>query len=200
LPDTIYIDPLVTYDIVVHTLPEVRVDSVRLIPGQHVIIAIAAPQGFLKLKIENNDMTLKDLSCIVRQNGKKETLNVQSFGTTNKYLTGKYDLEILCLPLILVDSVEISQSHTTTVEIPSPGIAVIQKSVNGYGSLYLEENNRLTWIYDLRENYLQESLMLQPGRYRVVFRSKYLNQSIYTLEKSFKIESGVSTNISLYSN
>ncbi|MCX6233278.1 MAG: VWA domain-containing protein [Bacteroidetes bacterium] len=199
LPDTLVIDPLVTYNIVVHTLPPVKADSVRLTPGLHTIIAIDAPQGSLKLKVGNNDMTIMDLNSIVRQDGKIETLYVQSFGTTRKYLTGLYDLEILCLPRMIVENVEINQSHTTTVEIPSPGIAVIQKSVYGYGSLYVEENNQLKWIYDLRENYLQESLMLQPGKYRIVFRSKYLNQSINTIEKSFKIDSGGSTNINLYS-
>ena len=32
MPDTLDIDPLITYDIVVHTIPPVRVDSIRLIP------------------------------------------------------------------------------------------------------------------------------------------------------------------------
>ncbi len=200
LPDTILIDPLITYDIVVHTLPPVRADSLRLTPGQHTIIPISTPQGYLRLKVGNNDLTLRDLNCIIRQNGKMETLNVQPFGTTAKYLTGKYDLEILCLPRIMVPDVDISQSHTTTVEIPSPGIVIIQKSVYGYGSLYSKINNRMQWIYDLRENTLQESLMLQPGTYAVVFRSKYLNHSLYTIEKTFKIESGVSTTVNLYSN
>jgi Ca-activated chloride channel family protein len=200
LPDTILIDPLITYDIVVHTLPPVSADSLRLTPGQHTIIPISTPQGYLRLKVGNNDMTLRDLNCIVRQNGKMETLNVQPFSTTAKYLIGKYDLEILCLPRIKVPDVDISQSHTTTVEIPSPGIVIIQKSVYGYGSLYSKINNRMQWIYDLRENTLQESLMLQPGTYAVVFRSKYLNHSFYTIEKTFKIESGVSTTVNLYSN
>jgi Ca-activated chloride channel family protein len=200
LPDTIIVDPLITYDVVVHTLPPVRADSLRLTPGQHTVIPINAPQGYLRLKVGNNDMTLRDLNCIVRENDKMGTLNVQPFGTMAKYLTGKYDLEILCLPRIMVEDVDISQSHTTTVEIPSPGIAIIQKSVYGYGSLYSKETNRMQWIYDLRENSLQESLMLQPGTYVVVFRSKYLNHSFYTIEKTFKIESGVSTTISLYSN
>jgi Ca-activated chloride channel family protein len=198
LPDTLIIDPLVTYDIEVHTIPPVRVDSVKLVAGKHTIIPVNTPQGFLKLKIGNNDRTIKELYCIVRKQSKTETLNIQLFGSTVKYLTGKYDLEILTLPRIKINEVEITQSHTTTVEIPQPGIVVIQKSVNGYGSLYAEEDNRLKWIYDLRENKLQESLVLQPGYYRVVFRSKYMNESIYTIEKSFYVESGTSSNIKVY--
>jgi len=126
---------------------------------------------------------------------------VQQFDQTEKFLTGSYDVEILCLPRILVNNVEIQQSHTTTVEIPLPGIAVIQKSTNGYGSLYLEDKNQLKWLYNLRDNQQQqETMYLQPGNYRVVFRSKYSNQSSYTTEKSFRVEPGQTVNLKLYTN
>jgi len=200
LPDTLYIDPLLNYDIEVHTLPPVRLDSVSLVAGKHTLIGIDAPQGFIKLKIGNNDRTVKDLKSIVRKNGKMETMHIQTFGTTKKYLTGKYDLEVLTLPRIRINDVQVSQSQTTTVEIPQPGIVVIQKSVNGYGSLYLEEDNKLKWIYDMRDTKLQESLGLQPGHYRIVFRSKYMNQSMYTIEKPFEVKPGTSINVKLYAH
>ena len=115
-----------------------------------------------------------------------------------KYIVGEYDLEVLCLPRLKVEKVDIRQSHTTNVEIPMPGIAVIQKSTNGYGSLYQDGQNGLTWLYNLRDNQQQqETLYLQPGTYKVVFRSKYANQSSYTVEKSFKVESGQTTNLKL---
>jgi len=198
LPDTLTIDPLLTYDIVIHTLPPVKVDSVKLVAGKHTIVAAQSPQGFLKLKVGNNDRTVKDLRCVVRLADSSETLNIQQFGPEKKYLIGTYDLEILSLPRIKLTDVEISQSHTTTVEIPQPGIVVIQKSVNGYGSLYVERDNRLEWIFDLRDNLLQESLVLQPGQYRVIFRSKYMNQSFYTIDRPFIIESGSTTNLKLF--
>lgn len=200
LPDTLYIDPLLAYDIEVHTLPMVRTDSITLVPGKHTLIPIDAPQGFLKLKIGNNDRTVKDLKCIVRESGEMETIHIQTFGTTKKYITGKYDLEALTLPRIKISNVQVSQSQTTTVEIPQPGIVVIQKSVNGYGSLYLEEDNKLKWIYDMRDHKLQESLGLQPGHYRIVFRSKYMNQSMYTIEKAFEVKPGTSINVKLYAH
>jgi Ca-activated chloride channel family protein len=94
--------------------------------------------------------------------------------------------------------VDISQSKTTTVEIPMPGIAIIQPMAKGYGSLYLEEDNRLKWIYNLGERGQQETLYLLPGKYRVVFRSKFVTKSIFTIEKSFKVESGITIRIPLY--
>ena len=198
VPDTVRIDPLLTYNLVVHTLPPVTLDSITLTPGKHTIIALDAPQGMLDLKVGNNDRTIKDLFCIVRMAGSMQTLNIQTFGSPAKYITGKYDLEVLSLPRILINNVVIKQSHTTTVEIPQPGILVVSKSVNGYGSLYLETGNELKWVYELRDNKLQESLVLQPGNYRILFRSKYLSQTLYTIEKKFRIEPGITLNLKIY--
>ena len=200
LPDTLEIDPLLTYDIVVHSIPQVRKDSVKIISGIHNTIGIDVPQGFLTFKTGGTS-TIKNLPCIIRKAGDNETINIQDFEQTEKYLIGNYDVEILCLPRIKVKDVYIDQSHTTTVDIPLPGIAVIQKSTNGFGSLYVEEKNNLTWIYNLRDTQQnQETLYLQPGRYRVVFRSKYSYKSSYTIEKSFDVEPGQTVNVKLYTN
>ena len=174
-------------------------DSIKLTPGKHTIIPAETPQGSLYLKMIGNSVKYtRDISTIVRQKDSMKTLNIQSFGLTEKYIVGKYDLEILCLPRLLINDVDISQSTTTTVEIPQPGIAVIQMPANGYGSVYYEDDNKLNWIYNLREYSTQESLVLQPGKYRVVFRSKLLNKSAYTVEKSFVIKSSASVTVKLF--
>jgi Ca-activated chloride channel family protein len=198
LPDTLYIDPLITYDIVVHTIPPVFADSVQLNSGTHNIIPISVPQGYMHLKLASQSSIFKDLKCIVRREGSMETTNVQSFGDVEKYITGNYSLEVLSLPRMYIDDVQISQNQTTTVEIPTPGIAVIQKSTRGYGSLHVEKGDRLEWIYNFRDMPMtQESLVLLPGTYRAVFRSKYSDRSIYTVEKRFVVKSGLTTNVRL---
>jgi len=200
LPDTLDVDPLATYRIVVYTIPPVSKDSVKLTPGKHTVVGIDVPQGYLTFKASGN-ATLKYLPCIIRRTGQNLTLNLQQFDQVEKYLIGKYDIEILCMPRIIVKDVEVTQSHTTYVEIPSPGIAVIQRATNGYGSLYVEEGKRLTWLYNLKDSpQQQETLYLQPGSYKVVFRPKYSNSSSYTEEKSFTVESGQTTNVKMFSN
>ena len=199
LPDTLVIDPMLTYDLVVNTLPSIRLDSISLVPGAHVTVSVSAPQGYLNLKIGANERIVKNLQAIVKQQGKSQTLNVQSFGESKKYLCGTYDLEILTLPRLYISDVRINQSKTTTIDIPLPGIVVIRKSVNGFGSLYLEKNNTLQWIYDLRENVLQETLVLQPGNYKVVFRSRNAERALYTIDNSFTILPGGTSNVNLFS-
>jgi Ca-activated chloride channel family protein len=200
VPDTLDIDPLITYDLTVHTLPPVHKDSVTLTPGTHNIIGIDAPQGYIAFKASGNNL-LKNTPCIIRQKNKSEIINVQQFDQTEKYLTGSYDIEILCLPRIRLTDVAVQQSHTTTIEIPLPGIAVIQKTINGYGSLYLEDKNQLIWIYNFRDTpQQQETLYLQPGSYRIVFRSKYSNKASCSTEKQFRVEPGQTVVVKLYPN
>ena len=194
-PDTVNIDPLGSYKMVVHTIPPVTVDSIKLTPGKHNIIAAKTPQGQLQLKVQGRS-EYKKLQCIVRQHGKMKTLNVQDFNKTVKYIVGRYDLEVLSLPRLNFD-VDIQQSHTATVEIPQPGIASIVLSARGKGAIFLEKDNKLELIYNLKENNLRETLTMQPGRYRVIFRSLNARQSLYTQEKSFKITSGGSTQVRL---
>jgi len=199
VPDTLVIDPLLTYNIVVHTIPPCSVERVTLSAGKHTIIGVKCPQGILDLHLEGRDRTVRDLKCIVRQNGKMETLNLQQFGYTEKYLTGLYDLEVLTLPRIYIEDVEINQSHTTTISIPLPGIAVIEKKAAGFGGIYLEKENALELVYNFRENTLdRETIVLQPGNYRVIFRSKYSKRSAFTVEKRFSVTSGKSVNVKLY--
>lgn len=198
LPDTLEIDPLVTYDIVVHTIPPVRKDSVKITSGRHNVIGIDAPQGYLAFKASGN-ATLKYLPCLIRRKGSHEILNVQQFDQVEKYMVGEYEADVLCLPRITVNDIDVRERHTTTVEIPVPGIAVIETTMNGYGSLYLEEGKELKWLYNLKDTpQHQETLYLQPGKYRVVFRSKYSNRASYSVEKSFAVEGGQTTNVKLY--
>ncbi len=199
LPDTLVLDPMITYDLVVHTLPPVYLDSITLVSGAHLTATLKTPQGYLDLRVGSNDRIVKNMFAVVRQHGDNKTLNVQNFGDNKKYICGNYDLEILTLPRIYMENVKITQGRTTTIDIPLPGIVVIRKSVNGFGSLYVERGGRLEWIYDLRENILQETLVLQPGHYQVVYRSRNTDRAMYTIENKFTVTPGGTSNVSVFS-
>lgn len=193
-PDTIPLDPVLKYDLTVHTLPEVSKKDITIKPGIHNIIAVDAPQGYLKLKM-NGMNEYDDLKCIVRQKGQMKTLYVQNFEEVTKYITGDYDLEILTLPRMYVPDVNIKQSHTTKVFIPEPGIATIYLPSKGVTSIFLENDNKLEWIYNISPYTDRETVVLQPGSYRVVYRGTNVKQVIYTKEKRFKVKSGASTQV-----
>lgn len=195
-PDTIYyLDPLMIYDVKVHTMPPVIIEEVKVNPGKHNIIPVDAPQGSLTLLVGGS--TQVAYRAIVRKVAEMETLTTQTFGNTEKYLVGNYDLEILSLPRIHVSNVEVKQSHNTTVEVPQPGIAVIRLPAQGYAKVLHEEGNELHVIHVLRDNVQSETIYLQPGNYRVVYRPKASSQTTFSIDRSFRIESGISTMVNL---
>ena len=197
-PDTIYIDPIGTYKLVVHTIPEVTKENIKLIPGKHNVIAVDAPQGYLNLKTGDIATNYKKLPCIVRKKGEMQTLNVQDFNSYEKYIVGKYDLEILTQPRIYLNNVDIGQNKTTTIEVPQAGSVVIYKPAPGPASIYLEDKNKLVWVDNLNGNSTQENIILQPGKYRVVYRSQFVKETIYTIEKRFSVESGGIITVKLF--
>ena len=195
LPDTLTIDPIGSYHLVVHTIPPVEKHDIALIAGKHNVIAVSTPQGTLELKVAFNNY--KSLRCIVRKHQEMQTLNVQDFGQKEKYLVGKYDLEILTLPRILLSNVDIAQSKTTTIEIPQSGQALVTKPTEGYGSVYLEEKGILTWVCNLQDIGTQETVVLQPGNYRIEWRARNAREAVYTVLRKFKVESGSSVPVKL---
>jgi len=196
LPDTLSIDPLSTYRMKIHSVPSVSKDSVELTPGIHNIIAIDVPQGDLILKVDGKH-DYENLQAIVRKNGEMHTLNIQRIDDKQRYLVGTYDLEILTLPRMYVGGVEISQSSTTKVEIPQPGMAHIMRKSKGVGDVFLKEGVGLSWIYSLNSELTSESIPLQPGEYKVVFRPIGSKRAFYTLAQDFTIFEGKSKLVEL---
>jgi Ca-activated chloride channel family protein len=186
-PDTLVLDPLVTYRLTVHTIPAINKDSFKLIAGKHAVIALDAPQGYLNIKSDNGAQA-RNLLCIIRKAGDMNTLNYQEVNRIDKYITGKYDIEIPVLPKMLLYNVDITQSTTTTVQIPSAGLVTFLMTAPGYGSLYLRENDKdLKWIYNLNTSVKNESLYLQAGSYTVVYRALNAKQTLYTINKTFEV-------------
>jgi len=197
VPDTIYLDPRHVYDVVVHTIPEVRKDSIVVNEAEHNTIAMDAPVGTLDLHIDAKE-PISGLQALIRQQGHHETLNVQAFDHKEIYLTAYYQLEVLSLPRLIIDSVLISQNHVTDVEIPGPGILVVKKPGLGYGSIFKETKDGLEWVYRLRNeiNHV-ESMYLLPGDYRIVYRNKFSNNTTSSISKRFKIKTGSTLTLDL---
>jgi Ca-activated chloride channel family protein len=195
-PDTLLLDPLVNYRLVVHTIPPVHLDPVELIQGKHNIIAVDAPQGFLRVETDGGTQ-YRDLQFFVRRPGTTETLNVQLMNTSEKYLTASYDIEIPTLPRLTFKDIEILQSHTTAIKIPRPGVVTLQIANEGYCGLFLEDENGLTWITNVNTSSRSVPIVLLPGTYRAVYRSASAKRSHFTIESSFTVESGKSTYVKI---
>lgn len=196
-PDTLVLNPDLKYDLVVHTIPPVEKKNISITKGKHNVIPVDAPQGFLKLEQEGPEVKNSPVT-VIRKSGQLNTLLVQEFGKTEKLIVGKYDLEVLTLPRIKINSVEIKQSAVNTVKVPSSGIFYGKKMSPGYGSIYLDDGKTVEWVYNLNNGLLNETLYLQPGKYKVVFRYETVKETTRTIERNFEIKSGATTHVQLY--
>ncbi len=198
LPDSLNIDHLPEYKVVINTIPPRVIDPVILTEGKHTTISTLCPQGSLIVKLQGSSKADFNPAILVKAKNYNEILNIQYFNNNVKYISGKYDLDILTLPAIHLEGVEIVPDNQTNIKIENPGIATIQKSIRGYGSIYLLKGNNQILVINFGSISNQtESLYLQPGRYLLVFRSKYVYQSVTTIEKEFVIKSEKTTRIKL---
>jgi Ca-activated chloride channel family protein len=197
-PDMLDIDALITYDLVLNTVPAVAERNISIQPGRHNVIRVKAPQGVLHLR-QDGPSPYGSLTAIVKQQGAGQTLHVQVFGEQQKYLSGLYDLEILTLPRIYLQGVELKQGQTNTITIPPPGQLAIASEMKGYGSIYLlEEDGRQRWLSNLPEENSKVTMALQPGNYRLVYRIKTAQASKFTDIKDFSIKSGATTTVKIF--
>ncbi|MDX5422286.1 MAG: VWA domain-containing protein [Hymenobacteraceae bacterium] len=196
--DVLEIDALLPYDLVVNTTPPVVNRNLIIRPGQHNILKVRSPQGVLYLR-QDGPTPYGQLQAIVREHGSGQTLNVQTFGNSHRYLTGKYDLEILTMPRIHMQGVDIKQGHTNTITVPVPGQLAVSSQMQGYGSIYeLDDSGRQRWLCNLPEDNSRVTLPLQPGKYKFVYRMKSAQASKFTDVQDFTIRSGATTTVKIF--
>lgn len=200
-PDILFLDPLVSYKIKVHTMPPVYAEDVNLEPGKHTIVKIDAPQGYLTVERPYGFNISTPIPAIVRIAGDMNTLNVQQANEKVKYICGKYDLEILTTPRTYFYDVEIKPDEVKTIKIPQPGHVTFTRPQLGIGAVYIDRNTDLEFVtnlsVDTRKN---EMLTLQPGRYVVIWRDKFETDTEKSISQRFEITSGCNLYIQLNKN
>lgn len=196
LPDTLILDPSIKYDLVVKTLPQKVKKNITIQRNTHNTIELDAPQG--KLKFTFAQPTKYDFVDVrVMQKGEYQTLNTQKFNTTQEYIVGEYEVEILTLPR-RYKTVKVDQSSTNTVSIDAPGVVNLSAYKSVTGQIFeVKNNNKFEWVCDLNERTKSNQFILQPGRYVVIYRQVDLKETTYTKEKQFSIYSNKSITINL---
>ncbi len=192
--DTLDISPVGVYDLTVHTTPPVVKRNIKLIPGKHNIISVPAPQGQLVLKISGST-GFATVPCVIRKAGSDEILDVQQFNTIKKLLVGYYDLEVLTLPRLEFKNVKIDQSKNTEITIPATGNLNLTAVRPGIVSVYIERNQTLERVIEIKNLNQPYGVRLQPGAYQVVYRPYGLRSSALTQTKSVVVYSKSTTTV-----
>ena len=195
-PDTLIIDPSLKYDLLVNTIPKVEKKDITLQRNVHNTIVLDAPQGFINVRFINATKPYS-IETRIMQHGNGTTLNVQQMNVSDKYIVGKYNLEILTLPRTYIN-LEVTQSSIVNADIMAPGILTYKSSAQIIAQLFIvRENGEIEWVYNLDQGMKNGSIHLQPGNYRLVYRQKSLKSSSYTIDKNFRIYSNKTTTITI---
>ena len=104
-PDSVEIDPVLSYDIVVNTIPPVRKNNVEIKAGQHNVLKIKSPQGRLSIIQPGYTEYKNGVLAIVKKSNDQEILTTIHLPGAEKLLVGNYDIECTTLPRKLFKNV-----------------------------------------------------------------------------------------------
>jgi len=197
--DVLDIDALQSYDLVINTVPPVRQTNIPITPGKANVLIYKTPQGTLWL--QNPPLTPNPygtMRAVVRSQA-GATVTAGTFGTRQKLLAGNYEVEALTLPRT-VRRITIKQGQEMAVTYDAPGTLNITTDLKGFGSIYqLNDDESQTWIYSLPDGGSSKiNLPMQPGAYRLVFRTATSNGSKFTDVHNFSIRSGQTTSVAIF--
>jgi Ca-activated chloride channel family protein len=192
-----YIDPGMSYDIVVHTVPPVKKENIEIKAGKHNVIPIESGRGNLRLEIDGVT-NYNRLIGLVKDPSNNQIIHHQDFNTEQKYLTGSYDIEILSTPRIIQKGLKISQDKITTLKIPQPGKLNLITRIAFVGGIYRLRENKMEWVCDIQAAQGRQLIVIQPGNYYLITRNSLDKDILKTKEQKFEIKSGEVTQIALY--
>jgi Ca-activated chloride channel family protein len=196
LPDTLDLDPLITYRGTVYTLPPVEIPSSEVHAGKHNHLGTLAAQGSLRLNMLNMPNRQSMPLAVVRKPGSTEIVHVQPLGTEQRYLVGTYELDLLTLPRYR-QTVVVEGGKTTELSIPAPGNASLTLKIASIGAIFLRENEEWTYVVPLDDAQTRQSFALQPGTYTVLYRPKSAQQTAYSKSTTFTVTSGATAIVNL---
>ena len=199
LTDSIEIEPVLTYDIIANTIPPVEKKIVNLVGGTHNVIKMKTPQGFLKIVLPSSNRYEYGVEALIRKKGSSDIIYVQNILETGKYLTGKYNVEVLTLPKTIFEDVDITYRNTKTLTIASPGLLNLLSPSFIFASIYqIGPDDLENWVINLSTKNTTTKLAMQPGSYKIAYRSKNTFGSKFTDIKYFEIKSKVSSTVKLF--
>ena len=200
LSDTLHIDPLVKYNVEVFTNPPTIMNGLEFAPGKTSTLSTQINQGRLRVRQEQQRVTwpVPKYSLTVRCHGASNVLHTQQLGDEEYYLAGTYDIDVMTLPAIHLEGVEVRGEATTDLSIPMPGMVVVAKPKQILqGSIFHFDEGVLTFVCDLNPNSINERIVLQPGDYMLVAQPQSNATYGATTTQRFSVESAKQTNVVL---
>ncbi|MDL2315241.1 VWA domain-containing protein [Bacteroidales bacterium OttesenSCG-928-C19] len=198
-PDTFLVDPLLTYTMIIHSMPRIEIPKVKAFIDSTITLSAKVNNGSLRVTWAGKKKTIQqgNAEYVIRKAGESDILCPQSMEMAQNLLEGEYDLEIFTTPVTHLKNVQIKANAETNISLPYPGKVNIIKTKQMMGSVF-SENDGETWLIgNLDPMKDVESMVLMPGNYTVVVRPQGSKKVKDTIRREFKVESGLSTNVNI---
>ena len=197
-PDTLLMDPLVTYDMAVFTHPPLRREAMQFSIDRVNNIDITVSEGTLKVQYvgQRPQWQQTTVDVVVRRAGSGERVAAQEVGEVGQYLAGRYDVEVQTLPVTTLRGVEVRGNAATELSVPMPGMLVLSKPKGiTTGAIFRLRDGQVEFATDLNPSTAGERLLLQPGQYELVLHPQNATKYDKVQTKRFVIESSQTTKI-----
>ena len=197
-PDTLLMDPLVTYDMAVFTHPPLRREAMQFSIDRVNTVDITVSEGSLKVQYSGQRPQWQQtaVDVVVRRAGSGERVAAQEVGETGQYLAGRYDVEVQTLPVTTLRGVEVRGNAATELSVPMPGMLVLSKPKGiTTGAIFRLRDGQVEFATDLNPSTAGERLLLQPGQYELVLHPQNATKYDKVQTKRFVIESSQTTKI-----
>ena len=197
-PDTLLMDPLVTYDMAVFTHPPLRREAMQFSIDRPNNVDITVSEGTLKVQYSGQRPQWQQtaVDVVVRRAGSGERVAAQEVGETGQYLAGRYDIEVQTLPITTLRGVEVRGNAATELSVPMPGMLVLSKPKGiTTGAIFRLRDGQVEFATDLNPSTAGERLLLQPGQYELVLHPQSATKYDKVQTRRFVIESSQTTKI-----
>ena len=197
-PDTLLMDPLITYDMTVFTHPPLRREALQFSIDRPNNVDITVSEGTLKVQYvgQRPQWQQTAVDVIVRRAGSGERVAAQEVGETGQYLAGRYDVEVQTLPVTTLRGVEVRGNAATELSVSMPGMLVLSKPKGiTTGAIFRLRDGQVEFATDLNPSTAGERLLLQPGQYELVLHPQQTTAYNKVQTRRFVIESSQTTKI-----
>jgi Ca-activated chloride channel family protein len=195
LPDTLFLNPMGIYKLVVHSTPPVVKDSIELQIGAHNIIALDMPIGQLYAPCFGSSFSSNDAQVVIRNKANK-IINVQDLNQRENYLADNYTANILTQPFYTSNATIVADVESTE-KILNFGSAIFYSTTKVRATILYEQEKKWKKLNEHELHTKYETVKLQPGNYRMVYQPVGNIQTKSTQVFSFTIEEGRNLSISL---
>lgn len=195
---TFTLDPLISYNIEVCSKPSVAKANITFDHNKTNNITFEIEQGFLSINYEakRTKYQIPEYPIVVRKHDENEIVNIQTIGEKVAYQTGRYDIEILSTPYIILNGVDIQHVSNTDLMIPTPGLINITKpNTITRGSIFVVDEGEWKYVCDLDSGKASERILLMPGDYVAILTPIDNEVEATTTTQKFRVEAGTTTNI-----